>query len=66
MFAFALSEVSLTEIDRPSGALSLDPPGFYAAYAPAPDGGWLVFVRAEPDAVERAQAIARARRAPSD
>ena len=65
MFAYALSEVAVTAIDAPAGTLSLSEPGLEAAYAPAPDGGWLVFVRASPEALARAEAVAQARNAPT-
>lgn len=65
MFAYALSEVALVGLDTP-GRLQLNEPGLTAAYTAAPDGGWLVFVRATPEAVEKARTIARARNAPSD
>ncbi len=66
MFAYALSEVAVTAVDAPSGTLTLSEPGLDAAYKPSPDGGWLVFVRASPAAVARAQAVARARSAPKE
>ena len=66
MFAYALSEVWLTAIDAPVGTLTLNEVGLFGAYAGAPDGGWLVFVRASPQTVTKAQAIARNRNAPRD
>ena len=66
MFAFALSEVAVTAIDDPPGTLTLNRRGLTAAYAPSPDGGWLVFVQANDEAVAAATAIARARNAPPD
>ena len=66
MFAYALSLIHVTEVDAPAGTLTLNEPGFDAAYTRSPDDGWLVFVRATADAHARAQTIARARNAPAD
>ncbi|MEM7676243.1 MAG: 4'-phosphopantetheinyl transferase superfamily protein [Myxococcota bacterium] len=66
MFAFALSEVSLTNIDRPTATLTLENEGMTGAMAAAPDGGWLVFVQATEEAVDRARTIAQRRNAPPD
>ena len=66
MFAYGLSEVWITRIDGPEGTLTLNADGLSGAYARAPDGGWIVFVRASPDAVAHAQAIAQRRHAPPD
>ncbi|MEL7372631.1 MAG: 4'-phosphopantetheinyl transferase superfamily protein, partial [Myxococcota bacterium] len=66
MFAFALSEVSLMDFDRDSMALTLANSGMTGAMAPAPDGGWLVFVMATEVAATEARAIAKQRNAPPD
>ncbi len=66
MFAYALSEIWVTAIDHPPGTLTLNEPGLAAAYAPSPDEGWLVFVRATDEVYQYAQAIARSRNAPPD